>query len=263
MKPTTVWVVERDAKKGTFINPKPYNHNWRPLRSAIGMDISDSFFYSDKTLIVEGPEDRIYISSLIRYFSSKGRINLNSDLFSIIDAGSISNLPAMVQILLDENRPMMVLMDHDDNKIYNRIKNKEQKINDSELITLKTIKDINETAVSIEDLLPETIYIAAVKSYVQILVNDKIIKRKEFDTDKNISFATEGCKRYQTIANTIVFEYINTDDSELDSKVPISKLGIAHEFEKSIESVELLGTKGEEAICLSLISMISAVLKLS
>ncbi|MCH5720180.1 ATP-dependent nuclease [Niabella hibiscisoli] len=126
LKPTRVWVVERALVGGTTINHKSYRDNWRPLRSSLGIDIADSFFYSDKTLLVEGPEDRIYIGALINYFVNRGKIKIHSDLFSIIDSGSIANMPAMVQILLDEGRPIFILIDNDEPKIQKRLIEKEK-----------------------------------------------------------------------------------------------------------------------------------------
>jgi predicted ATP-dependent endonuclease of OLD family len=261
MKPTRVWVAERNDEKGTYINPKPSSSNWRPLRSALGMDISDSFFYGDKTLLVEGPEDKIIIGSLIHYFSRKGKISLNSDLLSIIDAGSISNMPAMVQILIDDNRPMIVLIDNDDTKILNRLKAKVSQVNNKNVLAVITITDIKNDAISIEDLLPLHIYIQAVFNFVDYLQNEKIIIPKSSDPFAPAVPDTRQ-KTYTSLAKQITNSFKDPDGSELDLKVPVSKVGIAHEFEKLIESMSTMGTDEEEEVCLTLVKLVAENLKL-
>jgi predicted ATP-dependent endonuclease of OLD family len=261
MKPTSVWVIEKTVERGTFLNPKPYQKNWRPLRSALGIDISDSFFYGDKSLLVEGPEDRLYIGALLNHFSEMNEISLNSDLLSIIDSGSISNMPAMVQILIDEERPLFILIDGDDNSIYNRLKKKEQDIANKELFSLRKTSDIFEGAVSIEDLIPHALYIKAVDNYLKFLMSEKTIALSSPETPLPNFESVKSPKKYQSVAAIIIDHFKNSDGSNLDNKVPISKVGIAHEFEKLLKDVSKIGTDEEEKICLDLIKLI--VLKLN
>ncbi|MCP9751791.1 ATP-dependent endonuclease [Ferruginibacter sp. HRS2-29] len=261
-KPTRIWVVERNKAKGTFVNHKPYQHNWRKLRASLGMDISDSFFYADKTLLVEGPEDRIYFSVLLNYFMQKGEISLNTDLLSIIDSGSLSNMPAMVQILVDENRPMFVLVDNDDSNALNRIRAKEKVVNNKYMLNVGTITDINSDAIAIEDLLPKDVYVAAVNNYLQFLLNEKSIALKKADVGFVQIEIGEGNKRSVLVAAEILKFYTDPEGKELDKKVPISKVGIAHEFEKLLEQPDDLGDAKAMAICLRLVEVVAKNLQI-
>ena len=246
LRPSSVWVIEKDQNKGTFLNFKPFHKNWRPLRTSLGIDLSDSFFYGDRTLIVEGAEDRIYILALINYFISKRKWVILTDLISIIDAGSISNIPAMVQILLEENRSIVVLMDSDDTRVYNQIKKKQEKVKGSLLVS--QISDFSKDAVSIEDLLPQEVYLFAVNKYVDYLIGEKVFVSIDAKKERPDFNDAKGAKRYTAIATTILENYTNEDKSPLDKKVPISKVGIAHEFDKLLQSNNDLD-KEVDSIC--------------
>jgi hypothetical protein len=196
----------------------------------------------------------------MHYFSRKGAISLNTDLFSIIDAGSISNMPSMVQILLDEDRPMFILIDNDDSKIKNRLIKKVKEIDNPAKLSLTTISDIKAEAISIEDLLPINIYMEAVASFIASLAKEGIIV--PYDTPPPSIHLEEGVsKRYNVIANSIVAMYKDSDNQDLDPKTPISKVGIAHELEKII-ALDRMGTMEEEARCLKLIKLIATKLNL-
>ncbi len=52
--PERVLLVEKD-KSGTKIDAKSYRDNWKPLRKQIGLTISDLFFFSDQSIILELP----------------------------------------------------------------------------------------------------------------------------------------------------------------------------------------------------------------
>lgn len=52
--PERVLLVEKD-KSGTKIDGKSYRDNWKPLRKQIGLTISDLFFFSDQSIILELP----------------------------------------------------------------------------------------------------------------------------------------------------------------------------------------------------------------
>lgn len=47
--------------EGTKIDQKPFLKNWKALRDSLGILLSNNFLIADKTLLVEGPSDVIYI----------------------------------------------------------------------------------------------------------------------------------------------------------------------------------------------------------
>ncbi|MDZ7371194.1 MAG: AAA family ATPase [candidate division KSB1 bacterium] len=52
--PERVFLVSKD-KTGTKIDSRSYRENWRPLRKQIGLTVSDLFFFSEDSLILEVP----------------------------------------------------------------------------------------------------------------------------------------------------------------------------------------------------------------
>lgn len=193
--PNRVRIVDRDAEKGTVFKFKGFSKNWKPMRSSLGLNIKDSFYYSDKALIVEGPEDLIFISSLIEYFNKTGELDLNTDLFSFIDAGGESNLPAMVQIIIDDERPTLVLIDSDSVSTYNKLNRKVKAVSDTSILDLIQINEFKKEAVSIEDLLPYQLLEDAVKLFCAELETDGTFEKKK---------SSENIQNAATVGNCCV-----------------------------------------------------------
>jgi len=257
--PNRVRIVDRDAEKGTVFKFKGFSKNWKPMRSSLGLNIKDSFYYSDKALIVEGPEDLIFISSLIEYFNKTGELDLNTDLFSFIDAGGESNLPAMVQIIMDDERPTLVLIDSDSTSTYNKLNKKVNAVNDPSVLDLIQINEFKEEAVSIEDLLPYQLLEDAVKLFCAELETEGTFKKKKSSeniqntatvTTSVLAIVSDAIKanaqlpinlskinssRYNTeIAKSVkeFYKEVELDEDKWNNKkTPISKVGIARYFE--------------------------------
>lgn len=233
--PNRVKIVERDNEYGTRFKNKGFSKNWKPMRSALGLNIKDSFYYSDKTLIVEGPEDLLFISSLITYFNKEKKLKINTDLFSFIDTGSESNLPSMVQIIMDDDRPTLVLIDSDSTSTCKRLSKKVVDIDNKEILDLIQVNEFNKDAVSIEDLMPSKILQEATINYAKELFEIGVYTLRTEATDFNLDLSKIKSSRYKTsIAIKIKEFYLEEgiDETIWDKKsVPISKVGIARHFD--------------------------------
>jgi len=214
-----VRVIEKFENLGTQVNAKGFISNWKPLRSSLGLTLSDSFFYADNTLLVEGPEDKIYILTLLQLYSKAYGKDIDLNILSIIDAGGASELPAIARIIGEEDRPYIVLIDSDSNKSINKLKKIVKNINH-----LKEIKDIKDGALVIQELLPKIIYEQAVNNYIDLLVLNNSITQSEGKEKK--SFVANGHNRIDKAVDAFVLEQFNEDD--------VSKVGIANEFEKIV-----------------------------
>jgi predicted ATP-dependent endonuclease of OLD family len=218
LKANRVRVVEKKQREGTIINSKGFTANWRHMRTSLGMVLSDSFYFADKTLLVEGPEDVIYILSLLQYFSNKESYEIDVNLLSVMDAGGAPELPAMARIIKGEDRPLVVLIDSDSSKILNKLK---KQLADKEC---EEINSFNDKAITIQDLLPRSLYEMAVNNYI-----DRLLK------DKTITLINGGQQKYTSKVvgklDKEVEKFIqdNFDDS-------VSKIGIAREFEEILSS---------------------------
>lgn len=266
LQPNRVKIVDKDHELGTHFKHKGFSKNWKPMRSALGLNIKDSFYYSDKALIVEGPEDLIFISSLMNYFNQNGKVKINTDLFSFIDAGSESNLPSMVQIIVDDERPTLVLIDSDSTSTFNKLNKKVIQIDDKEILDLIQVNDFNKEAVSIEDLMPSKILQQAVINYCNELIEDETFKLRVPDTVFTLDLSTEKASRYKTSIAPKVKEYhleVGLDEVAWDKKsTPISKVGIARHFDNLLNDDEFDKTGIRFDTSLKLIKTIAEKLSL-
>lgn len=226
LEPNSVKVVVKTQKDGTIVNVKGYSSNWRPLRTSLGMVLSDSFYFADNTLVAEGVEDQIYITALLQFFYSQGITpNIDVNLLSIVAAGGASEVPAMTRIVLDEDRPTAVLIDSDRPQEYKRLQKFDELNTDDKL---KQVKDFgDDKTYTIQDLLPRKLYVDAVNSFIEILVNDGTL----ISTKKIPDFFSLNRKGK---ADKQVDEHVNVEYG-VES---ISKVGIARHFEDLLKQAK-------------------------
>lgn len=101
------------TKRGTEIDQKPFVKNWKSVRESLGILLSNNFLIAEKTLLVEGPSDVIYFIDSIKKLKHEGRIDVDLNDLSIVDAGSSDNYVAMAKLMLSEGRAVVAVMDGD------------------------------------------------------------------------------------------------------------------------------------------------------
>ena len=264
--PNRVKIIERDNELGTHFKNKGFSKNWKPMRSALGLNINDSFYYSEKALIVEGPEDLLFLSSLIDYFNKKDKLKINTDLFSFIDAGGESNLPSMVQIIMDEERPTLVLIDSDSKSTFNRLTKKVIEINNMNILDLIQVNYFNKDAVSIEDLMPSKLLQQAVMNYAKELVEIGVFSLKNIENEFVMDLSKVKSSRYKSTISPKIKEFYNEVDLEVDiwnnKSTPISKVGIARHFNILLNDEEFEKTGINFDTSLKLVKIIAEKLSL-
>lgn len=221
-----VRVVEKKFQEGTVINSKGFTANWRHLRTSLGIVLSDSFYFADKTLIVEGQEDVIYITALLKYFIETDKLSVDVNLLSILSAGGVANVYPMVQIVKEEERPLIVLIDSDSQKVLNRLEKNLKRDEFSE------IRNFESSAISIQDLLPKTLYEKAVNQYIGKLLADNVLKSKSREK-KDYKCSTDAGRDKE------VSQFVIANFEDVDKDSPISKVGIAREFEEVLQNGEI------------------------
>ncbi len=161
--------VIRKCSMGTVIDLKPYSGNWKSVRDTLGIMLTHNFLISDRTLLVEGPSDPIYILSAIYYLNRSGRTDIDLNEFSIADAGNERNQEVMTKLMLDEGRDVVLIVDGDSQG--DKVKKNIEKIapieiNNGRLVVLKLPE-----SKSIEDLMPrKPLLFEAVKRSAQFLL---------------------------------------------------------------------------------------------
>jgi predicted ATP-dependent endonuclease of OLD family len=98
---------------GTKIDQKPFSRNWKSVRQSLGILLSNNFLIAEKTLLVEGPSDIVYLLDALRKLKATGAIDIDLNDMSIVDAGNSQNYVALAKLMLSEGRNVVALLDGD------------------------------------------------------------------------------------------------------------------------------------------------------
>ena len=211
-----VRVISKDKEVGTQVDVKPYIHNWKSLRTSLGMMLNDSFYYADNTLIVEGPADRLYLITLLEFFHKKEIIKSDLNILSIIDSGGAPNVPTMAQMVKSEGRPLVVFVDSDTQG--NRAKKAVLKrgIREEEI---RQVENFRNRAITTEDLLPRKHLNKAINLYISELADEGLLEKPEKE------FAFEGDGVVDELKKHL-------------GGIEISKLNIARHFDEIVSKIQ-------------------------
>ena len=211
-----VRVISKDKEVGTQVDVKPYIHNWKSLRTSLGMMLNDSFYYADNTLIVEGPADRLYLITLLEFFHKEEIIKSDLNILSIIDSGGASNVPTMVQMVKFEERPLVVFTDSDTQGDNAKKAVLKRGVGDGEI---KQVGNFRNGAITTEDLLPRKYLNKAINLYISELVDEDLLEKPE----KEFAFEGDG------VVDELKKHLGGTE---------ISKLNIARHFDEIVSKIQ-------------------------
>lgn len=250
--------VVSKPNEGTKIDQKPFRNNWKAVRDCLGILLSSNFLIAEKTLLVEGPSDVIYIRYAIKKLKAQQVIDIDLNDFSIVDAGDSKNYVALAKLMVSEGRTVVALLDGDETgkKINNHLKALCSKEIEDKLLQIQILDD-NE---SIEDYFVEKDSIRkAILNVTKNLLENNVREQNEGvnvdDHVKNVGKQKKVSLGYQI---TSITKGWFKDGEEL------SKLSIALEYENivtdkdisiSVKGVDLIKTfkkllalKGEKSI---------------
>jgi predicted ATPase len=180
--PRRIRVVKKeDAEEGTQYIEQARARRYEPVRTALGIDSAPSLFLGSDNILVEGPTDLYLLAELIRVFATPENVGSFLDLNSvvIVAADGVGN----VENVLDQSRwadepipPTVVLLDSDApaDKVVEDITGKNGK--KKPLVDRSAIGQIgglvkpfaaNTAIVTIEDIVPLSIYRDAVLAYMK------------------------------------------------------------------------------------------------
>jgi predicted ATP-dependent endonuclease of OLD family len=237
--------------QGTQIDLKPFNRNWKAVRDSLGILLSNNFLIADKTLLVEGPSDCIYLLRAIKEAKSLGRIDLDLNDLCIVDSGSFDNFIAMAKIMLNEGRNVVGLLDGDQplRKLeeINKVFEKELKNKTFVLLSLEENK-------SIEDMIPDIVHLQkSILNVADDLVKNKIRKLKEKINiqEESKKIAPDGRKTLGKIIEEVTASWFQPE-------CKISKLSIALNYEDTASEDSCI-----DDVALKLIKKIQSALGIS
>lgn len=219
-------------KEGTKIDQKPFQKNWKAVRDSLGILMSNNFMIAEKTLLVEGPSDIIYLYSVIKRLKQKGAVDIDLNDLSIVDAGNSRNYAAMAKLMLAEGRSVVALVDGDGTG--KKLEEELNKICEPEL-KAKTLQihKLPEGS-SIEDVCVDLAsYREAIKTLANELVDMKVRKFIEnLDLDAKIKEINPNVKTLGLITDEITATFFEPNEK-------ISKLSISLKYEDLTKDKDL------------------------
>lgn len=165
---------KEDLDQGTQYVLESYVRHYEPVRSALGIELAQTLFLGSANLVLEGTSDQLLLAELSRLFhvghGSIHSLDLNQIvLVSAESAPAVEKLLSVSQFGNEKLPPTVVLLDGDPqgvatrNSITGGARNK-PKLIDPEYVIL--LNDVIDTARVIEDIVPSSIWIEGLRSYI-------------------------------------------------------------------------------------------------
>jgi predicted ATP-dependent endonuclease of OLD family len=230
------------AKDGTKIDQKPFVKNWKSVRESLGILLSNNFLIAEKSLLVEGPSDVIYILHAIKKLKNGGEIDIDLNDLSVVDAGTSENYLAMAKLMIAEGREVVALLDGDKkgDEIEKQLKKVcDKEIRDKKLQILKLPRDT-----SIEDMFTDA---NVIKKAIEGVANDLTsLGIRKFK--KDLVLNDELAKIVITTGTTFGKVIEEKTTALFDPAEKLSKLSIALKYEDIISDSVALPEQAKEQI---------------
>lgn len=247
------------TREGTKIDQKPFSRNWKSVRESLGILLSNNFLIAEKTLLVEGPSDIIYILDAIRQLKNANKIDIDLNDMSIVDAGDSQNYIAMAKLMLSEGRQVVALLDGDNSGRRIEAQLSAQSAAELKDKRLQILKLDNEK--STEDVFAnlDVLKSAAQKAYDELVKSgarkaaDGLTIENELEKIKPgaetlgriLDQTTKGWFQEEEKISKLLIATIYEDlRGENATPVPESALG---ELQKIIQSLDLRGEKSTQS----------------
>jgi hypothetical protein len=236
-------------QEGTRVVKDVSRNHYEPLRTSIGVSVSETAFIGGSNLLVEGTADQVLLSSLTSQLEHRGAgksqlINLNET--TIVPAGGSEHVPYMAFLTRgrDAVKPACVALldgDEDGRRAAARIRDADG-LRGKPIIADGFIIDLGEWAAEVEgleipdglvpleteDLVPPEIATAAAKAYAVAVL------RPEVEGD---GFSEQGLR--DRIANSDevgLWDAVKTQFEDVFDGAEISKIGFAKEVAAFVDA---------------------------
>ncbi len=261
--PRRIRLVQKgDAEEGTQFVDESRLRRYEPVRSALGIDCSQTLFMGATNVVLEGPTDQYLVSELVRAFVQPDNVSAFLDLNSVtlVSADSAPGVPKLLAASRwgDECNPATVVVlddDHEGNRqrtiisepieektTVSKVKQKKKRLLEPDYVVLisKLIgSEISgQKIVTTEDILPPTLYAKAVKSYFATWYPDAYSKKQAL-VDAKLDEASYGANGLVADTEAIAKELIHPDRDRYD------KMGVLQEAVRIIHLVSKLETEGD------------------
>lgn len=230
------------TKEGTKIDQKPFTKNWKSVRESLGILLSNNFLIAEKTLLVEGPSDVIYLLQSIKKLKQEKKIDIDLNDLSVVDAGTSENYVSMAKLMIAEGREIVALFDGDQTgkkleKQLSKVCEKEIKDKKLQIHSLPENKSIEDVYVNIEKLR------IAIQNVANNLVKLDVRKFKA-----NLNIEQEIKKIKVERLNTLGYVLDKITPTWFEEEEKLSKLSIALEYEDIISPSDNIPTEAKTDI---------------
>lgn len=162
-----VRVVEDKPKDGTIISENLVDSDERtifPLQAALGWTIAQNLFIAERNLLVEGPSELAYLTTMSALLSASGQSGLDESIV-IVPVGGLANVATFISLLGANGLTLAVLHDYNgrpeqkiDNLVQQRLVAKKLVFNASQFRDPDRIGE-NTAPTDIEDLISPQVYL--------------------------------------------------------------------------------------------------------
>lgn len=199
-------VLEKgEGDEGTRVVRNAARNHYEPLRSAFGSFVAETTFISNCNLMIEGASDQVLLAGMsARLRRQKAGIidNLDLNTLTLVPAGSAQHIPYMLYLARgrDVDRPaVIVLLDSDTAgnqavKALKRGPSGKPVIDPAFILQLGDLSADRVTSTNpagltaIEDLVPLSVGIAAVKSYANEFLDPQQAQKLRVLSAKDVTF---------------------------------------------------------------------------
>jgi len=171
-------VRKGDGEEGTQLVDKARERRFEPIRSALGIELSQTLFMGATNIVTEGPTDQYFLAEAIRHFApqvaASELINLNEVV--IVSAEYASAVYKLIQTSswADEMIPTAIaILDNDEagrtekKRLTGQQRNTPKVLDADSIIMVNALLPNRETDATTEDLIPANMFIAAIRQYCQ------------------------------------------------------------------------------------------------
>lgn len=184
----SIMLLQKDKCGITSIKTKSYEHNWKDLRSNLGVLPSDSLIFGKINLIVEGASEYLYIKKLLR----KTKIGLDLDNISVINAGGAANIEKLVKVTKGEEailNKIVVLVDGDKEGSNSMKALEKEGLIESKYIVQLEANGSNDKEIAFEDIFPKEIRFQALEEVHSVTEEEIKAFIQEEDIDVKLTWA--------------------------------------------------------------------------
>ena len=213
-------VRKGDAEEGTQLIDQAMLRRYEPIRSALGIDCSQTLFMGATNIVVEGPTDQFLICELIRHFARPDNVNELLDLNALVMV-SAESAPGVEKILAasqwgDEPVPAtVVLVDSDGagDQIKRRItgaeRNCKKLIDEAFVLQIGKLVSATHPVVTTEDIIPVGVFKKAVTNYLKRWwgeLDEEALQKVQAAMDEDAFTQTGIVKGTNDVLNDFVFD---------------------------------------------------------